>query len=245
MEHLNPFTKAVTILICGFLMSFRYSVQLSITVFLISMTMLIFFSHARLSSTAKILLPALLASMSLFFTGLWNTGTAGMAASGAAGAGSLNFAAAAASSHSLCNAVQLGSRVLAFAGLGMVFALTTDGEQFVTSLIHQGRVSPKFAYGVLAAFHLLPNIKKEYDDARLAYEIRGIRLSPLSLKPVFTALVNSIRWSESVAMAMESKGFSGDLDRTYYAVTVVRWYDFLFAFAGIGGMAVGMAICRW
>lgn len=245
MEHLNPLFKAVTILICGLLMSFRYSAQLSIAIFLLSMTMLISFSHARLSSAVKILLPALLASMSLFFTGLWNTDTAGMIASGAAKAGSLNFATAVASSRSLYNAVQLSSRVLAFAGLGMVFALTTDGKQFVTSLIHQGRISPKFAYGVLAAFHLLPNIKKEYDDARLAYEIRGIHLSPLSLKPAFTALVNSIRWSESVAMAMESKGFSGDLDRTYYAVTVVRWFDFLFAFAGIGGMAVGMAICRW
>lgn len=241
MEHLNPFVKAVTILVCGLLMSFRYSAQLSIAVFLIAMIVLLFFSHARVSSTAKILLPALLAAMSLFFSGLWNTGTAGAAA----GSNSLNFATAAASSRSLYNAVQLGSRVLAFAGLGMVFALTTDGEQFVTSLIHQGRISPKFAYGVLAAFHLLPNIKKEYDDARLAYEIRGIHLSPLSLKPVFTALVNSIRWSESVAMAMESKGFSGDSDRTYYAVTAVRWYDFLFAFAGIGGMAVGMVICRW
>lgn len=241
MEHLNPFYKAVTILVCGLLMSFCYSVQLSLAVFALCLGALLLASRARAASVLKILLPAVIAALSLFFAGLWNTnGTAAPAA-----AGSLNFALAAASSHSLYNALQLGSRVMAFAGLGSLFALTTDGEDFVASLIHQGRIPPKFAYGVLASFHLLPEIRREYGDARLACRVRGMKLSPLSLKPVFTALVNAIRWSESVAMAMESKGFSGDSDRTYYAVTRVRWYDRAFAAASVAAMAAGMVLCRW
>lgn len=246
MEHLNPFYKAVTILVCGLLMSFRYSALLSILVFSLSVAILLLFSQVRAASAAKILIPALAAALSLFFTGLWHTGNTGASAGAAVlSSGNLNFASAIASSHSLYNALQLGARVLAFAGLGMLFALTTDGEQFVASLIHQGKLPPKFAYGVLAAFHLLPNIKKEYEDARLTYQVRGMKLSPLSLRPVFTALVNALRWSESVAMAMESKGFSGDRDRTYYAVTQVHWYDFAFGIAAVVSMAAGMALCGW
>lgn len=246
MEQLNPFYKAVTILVCGLLMSFRYSALLSLLVFTLSMAVLLLFSQVRAASAARILIPALAAALSLFFTGLWHTGGIGASAAvGIASSGNLNFATAIASSHSLYNALQLGARVLAFAGLGMLFALTTDGEQFVASLIHQGKLPPKFAYGVLAAFHLLPNIKKEYEDARLAYQVRGMKLSFFSLRPVFTALVNALRWSESVAMAMESKGFSGDRDRTYRAVTRVRWYDFAFGLTAVAGMIVGMALCSW
>ncbi|MCD7907130.1 MAG: energy-coupling factor transporter transmembrane protein EcfT [Clostridium sp.] len=241
MERLNPFYKAVTILVCGLLMSFSYSVELSLAVFGLCLAALLFASRARAASIVKIMIPAVGAALRLFFGGVWIT----RGAAGPAAQGSLNFALAAASSRSLYNALQLGSRVLAFAGLGILFALTTDGEVFVASLIHQGKIPPKFAYGVLAAFHLLPEIRKEYDDARLACQVRGMKLSPLSLKPAFTALVNGIRWSESVAMAMESKGFSGDGDRTYYAVTQVRWYDRAFAATALAGMAAGMLLCRW
>lgn len=247
MEHLNPFYKAAAILICGLLLSFRYSLLLSILVFTSSMMALIVFSKAEFSSVLKILAPALITAVSLFLTGFWftNAGTDTGAAQSVSASGNLNFASAVTAGHSIYNSLQLAMRVLAFAGLGMVFALTTDGEEFVASLIHQGKVPPKFAYGVLAAFHLLPDIKKEYQDTRLACEVRGMKLSPFSLKPVFTALVNAIRWSESVAMAMESKGFTGTRDRTYYAVTLVHWYDYLFCAGTVAALAAGMILCRW
>lgn len=247
MEHLNPFYKAAAILVCGLLLSFRYSLLLSLLVFACSMAALVLFSRARLSSVLKVLAPALITAVSLFFTGFWYTNAsagAGVSQSVAA-SGSLNFAFAVTAGHSVYNSLQLAMRVLAFAGLGMVFALTTDGEEFVASLIHQGKLPPKFAYGVLAAFHLLPDIKKEYQNARLACEVRGMKLSPVSLKPVFTALVNAIRWSESVAMAMESKGFTGDRDRTYYAVTAVHWYDYVFGMSAVLAIAAGMILCKW
>ena len=108
--------------------------------------------------------------------------------------------------------------------------------------MHQCHLSPKFAYGILAAFHLMPTMARELEEARLAFQVRGVRLPRWSLKPVFAMMVNSVRWSESVAMAMESKGFSGSGTRTYYHVTHVRWYDMVFLAAAVGMTLLGMLL---
>jgi energy-coupling factor transport system permease protein len=65
----------------------------------------------------------------------------------------------------------------------------------------------KFAYGMLCAVNLFPYIKNEYKNAQLAYLVRGVKLGPLSLKPIFSMLVNCFRWSETLSIAMFSKGF--------------------------------------
>lgn len=75
----------------------------------------------------------------------------------------------------------------------------------------------------------MPNMLKEYKNVRTSYEVRGIKTYFLSMNVIFTMLVNSIRWSVCVAMAMESKGFSGKNDRTYLEVIRVHWYDILFS----------------
>lgn len=135
------------------------------------------------------------------------------------------YAVRAAMSRNLYTALQLATRLLAYAGFGTLFALTTDGEYFISSLMHQCHLPPKFAYGILAAFHLMPNMVKEFRQVKLAFAARGVRTGACSLKPVFTMLVNSIRWSECVAMAMESRGFCGSSERTYYSIPKVHWYD--------------------
>ena len=58
-------------------------------------------------------------------------------------------------------------------------------------------------------------------------------------------LVNGIRWSESVAMAMESKGFCGDAPRTSYSVPKVRWYDWVLAAVFVGGIILGMLLLHY
>ena len=58
-------------------------------------------------------------------------------------------------------------------------------------------------------------------------------------------LVNSVRWSESVAMAMESKGFCGDAPRSYYTVPRVRAYDLAASAAAVGGLVLGMLFLRY
>ena len=63
------------------------------------------------------------------------------------------------------------------------------------------------------------------------------------LGPV-TMLVNSVRWSESIAMAMESKGFCGEAPRTYYTVPRVHWYDLAAAALMVGGVVLGMLFLK-
>ena len=58
-------------------------------------------------------------------------------------------------------------------------------------------------------------------------------------------LVNGIRWSESVAMAMESKGFCDGAPRSFYTVPTVHWYDWAGAAVCIGSILLGMVFLRF
>ena len=238
MEKLNPFYKAMTILITGILLSFNYSVILNMSLFVISMVLIFGFSDAKKSTVAKILIPVGIAAMSLFMAGFLHSGTVQTSKAGTFT--SYNFSAMTSAATSLYNALQLSTRVLGFAGLGLLFAVTTKGEDFIFSLMQQAHMKPKFAYGILAAFHLMPNIAKELDDAKLAYRVRGVRLSAWSLKPFLAVLVNYICWSENLAMAMESKGFDGDDDRTCYQIIKKGPVDVVFAIVTIGYVLSGM-----
>ena len=53
-------------------------------------------------------------------------------------------------------AAQLSSRVLAYGGLGLLFAFTTNSMGLVMSLMQQFRLPPKFAYGNFGGLSLLP-----------------------------------------------------------------------------------------
>ena len=50
-------------------------------------------------------------------------------------------------------------------------------------------------------------------------------MNKIAMKPFFAAMVNCMRWSETMAMAMESKGFDGDGARTFSRQMVVHRYD--------------------
>lgn len=251
VERLNPSLKVFTILISVILLSVVYKIRLNLLVFGSCMILLLFFSDAKLKYIVGILIPAFLAALGLFMMGLYyarGNDIGSIIAESSKASGNLNgisvvpYAVRAALSTNLDTALQLSTRLLAFAGFGALFALTTDGEAFVSSLMHQCHLKPKFAYGILAAVHLMPDMIREYSNVRLAFKVRGIHVRTCSLKPVFSMLVNSIRWSESVAMAMESKGFCGEEPRTYCEIPRVTWVDWFFAGGTIGLLIIGMIL---
>lgn len=242
LEKLNPAVKAATVLLAVVMLSFQYIITLNLCVFFISLMLLIFFSDAKLKRIMIILIPAFIAAFGLFMMGLYYAKGSTVMTEEISSVSSLPFAVRAAASRNLETALQLSTRLLSYAGLGIFFALSTDGDAFVKSLIHQCHLSPRFAYGILAAFHLMPNMAKEFRAVRTAFEVRGIRTSFLSTKVIFTMLVNSVRWSECVAMAMESKGFSGERDRTYLEVSRVRWYDILFSAVTLFSIAAAIIL---
>lgn len=232
IEKVNPSIKMLTGLAGVILLAFQYNIYLNATVFLISLGMLLFLSKARLKIICGTLIPALVAAGGLFLMGIYyakgNSVTQAVSSVEMENISSMPYILRAAGSQNLETALQLSTRLLAFAGLGLLFALTTDGEQFTSSLMHQCHLKPKFAYGLLAAVNLMPNIVRELKNVQLAYRVRGFRVNILSFKVIFTMMVNSIRWSESVAMALESKGFDSDSPRSYYNVPSIKAYDWIY-----------------
>ena len=242
VERLNPSLKAGTILVSVILLSFQYLVSLNLLVFIVCMLLLVFFSDAAPRRIITILIPALIAAFGLFMMGLYYARGSSVTDVRLENISAVPYAIRAAMSQNLYTAMQLSTRLLAYAGMGILFALTTDGEYFIASLMHQCALSPKFAYGLLAAFHLMPVMVREYRNVRIAFAVRGIPAHPLSLKPMFTMLVNSIRWSESAAMAMESKGFCAKAPRTYAFIPRVHWYDWFCSILCIAGIITGMML---
>ena len=229
LEKINPFIKVVTILVCGILMALTSSWKLNLAVLIAALLALLLLSNCKLSSLVKTFVPVILLAGAVFVSGMSYGKSAAQSAS--------IYDVA-----SMDSALLLSTRILAYVGMGMVFALSTDQKEFIMSLMHQAHIKPKFAYGVLAAVNLIPTLRREWDEVNLAYRARKKRSGLLPIGPLFNTLVNGIRWSENVAMAMESKGFDGDGSRTFAITTRVRAGDICFAVLCIGLMAAGM-IC--
>ena len=226
LEKINPFIKVVTILVCGILMALTSSWKLNLAVLIAALLALLLLSNCKLSSLVKTFVPVILLAGAVFVSGMSYGKSAAQSAS--------IYDVA-----SMDSALLLSTRILAYVGMGMLFALSTDQKEFIMSLMHQAHVKPKFAYGVLAAVNLIPTLRREWDEVNLAYRARKKRTGLLPIGPLFNTLVNGIRWSENVAMAMESKGFDGDGSRTFAITTQVRAGDICFAVLCIGLMAAG------
>lgn len=227
LEKINPFIKVVTILVCGILMALTSSWKLNLAVLIAALLALLLLSNCKLSSLVKTFVPVILLAGAVFVSGMSYGKSAAQSAS--------IYDVA-----SMDSALLLSTRILAYVGMGMLFALSTDQKEFIMSLMHQAHVKPKFAYGVLAAVNLIPTLRREWDEVNLAYRARKKRTGLLPIGPLFNTLVNGIRWSENVAMAMESKGFDGDGSRTFAITTRVRAGDICFAVLCIELMAAGM-----
>ena len=211
MKSLNPACKLIGLVVPTLLLAGLHHPAVNLAVFAVCLAALLL-SRANVKVLAGALLPVLLVAVGMFSTGYHFHAGAGMP---------INAAAQALTGAAVWNGLVLGSRVLAFAGLGLLFVLTTDR-------ILQLRLPPVFAYGLLAAWGILPNMMEEYKRTRAAFAARGIRVFPVSpalLKPL---LVKSVRWSEELSIAMESRGFDGRVPRTCSQPLRLRPVDVLF-----------------
>ena len=217
LDTINPFVKAVTVIVCCLMLAATSSWKVNLAVFGISLLAMLFLSGCRVSTLVKTLLPIFFLAAAVFVSGLINGRDA------EAVSGSIYQVT------SMDSALLLSTRILGYVSLGLLFGFTTDSKLFIISLMHQAKLSPKFAYGILAAFNLIPTLRREWDEVHLAYRARQKKTGLIPIGPLFNTLVNGIRWSENVAMAMESKGFDGDGQRTYSITTKVCAKDLIFA----------------
>ena len=195
LSKINPFYKFAFVMVFSTVITFIHSFWLNVWVFAAcTLLILIGVPAKKYGVAAKLMIPVTIAAFSFLMMGVFF----GRDASGEFG----QITTAATQSG-----LNMATRLYSFAGLGLLLILSTDTCVLVKSLQKYAKLPRKFACGMLCALHLLPYMKKEYDQAKLALRVRGAKTGIFPLKPLFAMLVNAFRWSEMLSIAMISKGF--------------------------------------
>ncbi len=136
--------------------------------------------------------------------------------------------------EALAAAAAVAARIGAIVSVGAVFALTTDSTRLVDSLVQQARMSPRFAYGALAAYQAVPRLAEDLATLRAARRLRGLREWHPRL--LVGLLVRAIRRADQLAIAMDARGFGRPTIGRRTAFRPVRWapIDAVVAAVGVG-----------
>lgn len=218
MSSINPSAKLIGLIVVTFVLAFCHHPVLNLGVFLL-IVILILASKANKKAFVITMIPIVILAVGLFFTGYRFTRATGVP---------VNVTSLGIGSSQIWNGLIFSSRVLVYAVIGLLFALTTDRIAMVRSFNKQLHVPQLFAYGILAAWGLLPQMMLEYKRTKAAFNARGIYVLPFSPALVVTLLVKATRWSEELSIAMESKGFDGDAERTSFEPETIKRRDIVF-----------------
>jgi energy-coupling factor transport system permease protein len=139
-------------------------------------------------------------------------------------------------------AAAIGLRVVAIASVGAVFALTTEATRLADSLVQQARVSPRFAYGALAAYGSIPRFGDDLTTLREARRLRGLRWS-WHPRLLVSLLVLAIRHGDRLALAMDARAF-GSGPRTSYRIVRWTWLDPAMAIGAAAILGISLALGR-
>ena len=233
MRSINPGVKLAALIVASLILSVTFNTPVNLAVFVIMLVAMLASPGTNRRGLALAMLPFALTAVALFVTGL-------MYGSG----GNDAFGQRTLFASDWTTAAQLASRVLAYGGLGMAFAFTSDAFELVMSLMQQFRLPAKFAYGVLAAYHFFPVVRDEYGEVGLALRARGVRVGPLSPRRVVPMLAHALERSESLAMAMESRGFEDEGERRCAYEVPLRARDLAFAIGLNAAIVVALVVVR-
>lgn len=234
MKSLNPAYKMLSIILASLILSTTFHIRVNLVVALVSIVITFCTQGVNRRGLFFAMVPFLIAAMGMFTTGLLfgNHGTD-------AGIEVTAFGQRTLYASNMLTAMQLSSRILAYGGLGMLYAFTTDAFELVMSLMQQFKLPPKFAYGILAAYHFFPVVKEEYGIVGASLKVRGVKVGFASPKRIIPMLVQAMERSQSLAMAMESRGFQDDAPRKVAFQTKLRARDFLFLIVLNGSILLG------
>lgn len=140
----------------------------------------------------------------------------------------------------------LALRTLVIGAYAATFVLTTDPTRLVTSLVQNARISPRFAYAMLAAYRFLPILRSEFAVIRRAHAMRGdppgrgpLRRVRRAARQSLPLLVSAVRRAERVGIALESRGLGAKPSRTFWRPVPLRRADLIFL---AGAVAVFAAV---
>lgn len=138
-------------------------------------------------------------------------------------------------------AAGLGARIVSIVSVGAVFALTTDATRLIDSLVQLAHVSPRFAYGALAAYQAVPRLADDLATLRSARRLRGLREWHPRL--FVGLLVRAIRHADQLAIAMDARGF-GSGPRTSYRPIAWMTLDAVVAGVALGILVTALLVSR-
>jgi energy-coupling factor transport system permease protein len=139
-------------------------------------------------------------------------------------------------------------RVLACGMTSAVFALTTDPGQFVRALMQQCRLPAPMGFALMHAMHMVPDLRAEMLQMRMA---RAIRLGrPLRRFPAPGEAVNlaipllayAIRRATRAALSFEARGLGSSAKRTFLPQTRVRRADWGLLALGLSALAAALTL---
>lgn len=217
IDKMNPSFKTISIFLSSLIVGLFNSYKLNFFVVVLGFLFLFTSKRVNFKKLMIALVPVILLSLSFFMAGYK------FSASGLTASVNNNL------DSNFYNGLVLGSRIAAYALLGISYSMTTDSKELVYSFIQQLNLSDNLAFGILSAINLIPNLKNDLEKVKLSYNVRGIRYGFLNIRPIFTLLVRSVRFSDNIASSMEAKGFGGK--RSNYIIMGVNTCDYIFAIA--------------
>ena len=132
----------------------------------------------------------------------------------------------------------------------LLFVCTTNPSEFAASLNRIG-VSYRISYAVALALRYIPDIQREYRDISLAQQARGTEMSKKAslvnrLKAASAILIplilSSMERIETIANAMELRGFGKGKQRSWYSARKFSKMDFACMIVCVLLMLVSLAI---
>lgn len=150
--------------------------------------------------------------------------------------------------------VALALRGLVIGVLTIGFLASTPPRDLMVSLVRQARLSPRYAYAILAGHRMLQAMPNRWATIRAAQAVRGPvrrngrpRFGPRQFgRAAFVLLVASIRSSERTALALETRGL-GDGPRTVWRPVPFGPADLVLAAAvavAVALVLIGYAVIR-
>ncbi len=151
------------------------------------------------------------------------------------------------SSESLLYGLAMGLRLMTFVSAGLLLA-TTKNEEITNGLIRLAIPYP-VAFAIATAIRLVPTFADAGTTIVQAQVSRGLdldaknvfsrfkRFAPLAI-PIF---ISAMRYTNFLAMALESKGFRPGAPRTSYYEPQITGRDWLV----LGSLTVTLAVCLY
>lgn len=150
------------------------------------------------------------------------------------------------------NGLTIGFRTLGYLFYGVIFVFTTNVTDFVTSLMQQLRLKPKWAYALLAGVRFLPQFWFEFEQIRAAHRVRGVHRRygvtgkiGMLIRYTIPLLAQALRKVDRVAIALEARGFDGTWHRTFQRQMYVGKVDILYGILLIGLHLMAIGICAY